>query len=568
MEQVQGVLAQIVAMVRKFREDNPARFTLIVATALVTAAIGAAFYIINPGAPAILASNLSPADRTALALRLRRHGISFDLGADSITVSSSELSRAQQLLDSSPGFNGGENGFALFDHSTLGQSEFDQQVNYQRSLQGELERTIMDIHGIDSARVMLAMAQPSPFALGAAEASRASVLLTTARGALIDSTMASAIAHLVAGSVHGLAADQVTVTGNDGAVLFPIPHGDGVSDAMRMRTDLEHRLQEKVSSLLTSIMGQGRFAVEVSAELDSTQISTKQQIYGNGDHTIVSEEHSVSPASATVGGIPGLTSNLPAANATASATPATAGSSSAAPVKTASQTQTNDVSRKDIVNYKPSTREVTQTDAPIRVRRLSVAAVLDGTYEGGEFKALPPARLDMIKGLLAAAIGAQNDRGDSVDVQSAALSRPYVPPVVIDPMTQLRQLFGNTKYLYAALGGALLLILAVLWMLVRMVKKLFGGKRSSESKSVSATASASTSAEAPAPSLDGFDSPDSYTPMEYTPMDDSAPPLEGSYEQIKQQINQEVEQDPEGAAGLIRRWIAANSRNDNQREAA
>jgi flagellar M-ring protein FliF len=565
MEQVQGLLAKIAAMVRKFREDNPARFTLIVATALVTAAIGAAFYVLDPGAPVILAGNLSPADRTALALRLRRHGINFELGADSITVSSSELGRAQQLLNSSPGFNGGENGFALFDHSTLGQSEFDEQVNYQRSLQGELERTIMDIHGIDSARVMLAMAQPSPFALGATEASHASVLLATARGAVIDSTMASAIAHLVAGSVHGLAADQVTVTGNDGAVLFPIPHGDGVSDAMRMRTELEHRLQEKVSSLLTSIMGQGRYAVEVSADLDSTQISTKQQIYGNGDHTIVSEEHSVSPGSATVGGIPGLTSNLPAANATASASPAAAGAPPAAAVKTASQTETNDVSRKDIVNYKPSTREVTQTDAPIRVRRLSVAAVLDGTYEGGEFKALPPARLEMIKGLLAAAIGAQNDRGDSVDVQSAALSRPYVPPVVIDPMTQLRQLFGNTKYLYAALGGGLLLILAILWMLVRMVKKLFGGKSASETKSPSK----SESEEAPA-TVDGLDSPDSFTPMEYTPMDDSAPPLDGSYEQIKQQINQEVEQDPEGAAGIIRRWIAANNRNpnDNQREAA
>jgi len=486
---------------------------------------------------------------------LRRHGLTFDLGADSISVPSGELSRAQQLLDSSPGFNGGESGFALFDHSTLGQSEFDEQVNYQRSLQGELERTIMDIHGIDSARVMLAMAQPSPFALGASEASHAAVLLTTAHGALIDSTMASAIAHLVAGSVHGLAPDQVTVTGNDGAVLFPPPRGDGVSDALRMRNELEHRLQEKVSSLLSSIMGQGRFAVEVSADLDTSQVSTKQQIYG--EHTIVSEEHTLSPASAAVGGIPGLTSNLPAANPTAAATAAGAAPPPPTAVKTVSQNQANDMSRKDIVNYKPSTREVTETNAPIRVRRLSVAAVVDGTYEGGEFKALPPARLEMIKGLLTAAIGAQSERGDSVDVQSAALSRPYVPPVVINPMTQLRQLFGNPRYLYASLAGGLLLILAIMWLLVRMVKKLFGAK--------------SAKSDAAPVTLDELDSQqESYTPVEYQPMDSSAPPLEGSFEQIKQQINQEVEHDPEGAAGIIRRWIASNSKpsNDNQREAA
>ena len=558
MEQIQGVLGQLASLIRAFREDNPTRFTLIVATAAVTAAIAAVFYLLNPGAPVILASNLSPADRTALALRLRRHGMTFELGADSISVPSGELGRALQLLDSSPGFNGGESGFGLFDHSSLGQSEFDEQVNYQRSLQGELERTIMDIHGIDSARVMLAMAHPSPFALGPSEASHASVLLTTGPGALIDSAMASAIAHLVAGSVHGLAPDQVTVTGNDGLVLFPPPRGDEMSDALRMRNDVEHRLQQKVSSLLTSIMGQGRFAVEVSADLDTSQISTKQQIFGNGDHTIVSEEHSVTPSSAAVGGIPGLTSNLPAPSPAATATPAGTATASANAIKSvSSQTQANDISRKDIVNYKPSTREITETNAPIRVRRLSVAAVLDGTYEGGEFKPLPTARLDMIKGLLAAAIGAQTERGDSVDVQSAALSRPYVPPVVINPMTQLRQLFSNPRYLYATIIGGLLLVIAIIWLLVRTVKKLFGGK-------------SIKSAEAAPMTLDDLDSQQSYTPSEYQPSESSAPPLDGSYEQIKQQINQEVEQDPEGAAEILRRWIASINKPsaDNQREAA
>ncbi|MGD0074796.1 MAG: flagellar basal-body MS-ring/collar protein FliF [Candidatus Binataceae bacterium] len=565
MEQLQGFIAQLVGLIRAFREQNPTRFTLVAATVAVTAAIGVAFYLIDPGANVILANNLSPADRTALALRLRHHGISFELGPDSIAVASSELRRAEQLLDSSPGFSGGEDGFGLFDHSTLGQSEFDEQVNYQRSLQGELERTIMDIHGIDSARVMLAMAQPSPFALGANEASHASVLLTTARGAMIDSTMASAIAHLVAGSVHGLAPDQVTVTGNDGMVLYPPARGDELTDVLRMRNDVEHRLQQKVSSLLSSIMGQGRYAVEVSADLETSQVSTKQQIYGNGDHTIVSEEHSIAPAAAaSVGGIPGLTSNLPAPAPAATTTATAPGAPTAASPKAAAQSQANEVARKDIINYKPSTREVTETNAPIRVRRLSVAAVLDGTYEGGEFKPLPQARLDMIKGLLSAAIGAQGDRGDSVDVQSAALSRPYVPPVVINPMSQMRELFSNPRHLYAALGGGLLLILAIFWFLVRTVKKLFGGR------------SAETAMTEAAPvTLDDLDSAEaSYTPPEYQPSDSSAPPLDGSYEQIKQQINQEVDQDPERAAAILRRWISTTNKSnsktatDSQREAA
>ncbi len=179
MKQLQEYFNQVVALITDFRGRNRQLFNLIVGTLGIALAIGAALYVIDPGAPVVLVANLNPADRTALALRLRRHDIKFTLGADSITVGSRDFSQARTLLQSSPGFSGGSEDFSLFDRSTMGQSDFDEQVNYQRSLQGELERTIMDIHGIDSARVMLAMGRPSPFALGPSEAERASVMLTT-----------------------------------------------------------------------------------------------------------------------------------------------------------------------------------------------------------------------------------------------------------------------------------------------------------------------------------------------------------------------------------------------------
>lgn len=544
MDQVQAYWTQLVATVRAFREANRTRFNLIAATAALTAAIGAAFYMLDPGAPVVLTANLSPADRTALALRLRRHGIGFQLGPDSISVPWHELRQAQRLLDGSPGFNGGENGLGLFDRSTLGQSDFDEQVNYQRSLQGELERTIMDIHGIDGARVMLAMGHPSPFALGPSEASHASVLLTTSPGALVDSSAARAIAHLVAGSVRGLSPDQVTVTGNDGVILFPPPRADELSDALRMRNDLEHRLQEKVSTLLGSIMGPGRFAVEVSADLDTSQVSTKEEIYGNGDRAILNEEHSVSPASFSTGGIPGLTSNLPAASPAATPLPTAASATTAGtPTKTVSQTESADVVRKDIVSYKPSTREVAKTTAPIRIRRVSVAAVLDGTYEGGEFKPLPAPRLEMIKGLLSAAIGAQIDRGDAVDVQSAALSRPYVPPVV-NPVVELRQLLSNPRYVYGAILAGLILLIVLTSMAVRAIRKARAARRG-------AMAEQETSPEEYAES--------SYTESSFESAEESGPPVDGSYEQLRQRINHEVDQDPEATAEILRKWISTEN---------
>src|SRR5271154_2776400 len=275
MKQLQEYFNQVLKLIANWRAGNRQLFNLIAGTLAVALALGAALFLINPGAPVVLAANLNPADRTALALRLRRHDIKFTLGADFITVGSREVAAARALLQSSPGFSGGAEDFTLFDRSTMGQSDFDEQVNYQRSLQGELERTIMDIRGIDSARVMLAMGRPSPFAMGPAEAERASVMLTTAPGATVDSTMAAAIAHLVANSVRGLDVNSITVTGNDGGILFPTQTRDGeLGEAMRLRNDFEHRLESKVSSLLERVMGNGRYAVQVAVDIDASRVTS------------------------------------------------------------------------------------------------------------------------------------------------------------------------------------------------------------------------------------------------------------------------------------------------------
>src|SRR5208283_2199165 len=469
MKQLQEYFNQVLALIADFRGRNRQLFNLIAGTLGFALAIGAALYVINPGAPVVLVANLNPADRTALALRLRRHDIKFSLGPDSITVPSREFTSAHALLESSPGFSGGSEDFSLFDHSTMGQSDFDEQVNYQRSLQGELERTIMDIRGIDSARVMLAMGRPSPFAMGPAEAERASVMLTTAPGATVDTTMAAAIAHLVATSVRGLDVNSITVTGNDGAVLFPTSNHDGeLGEALRLRNDFEHRLESKVGSLLERVMGNGRYAVQVAVDIDASRVTSTDKLYGKGDQAVVSEEHSQTPAGASaVGGIPGLTSNLPIANPNpkpgADTLPppttdddaavkddASAAKTAAAKTETASKTSTADtLSTKSIVNYQPSLRETNTVTAPVRIKRISVAAVLDGTYDGGHFKPLDAERLKSIQNLVAAAVGADLERGDLVDIQSAALSQPYVPPVP-NPVTQLRSLMADPLHLYSA----------------------------------------------------------------------------------------------------------------------
>lgn len=541
MAQTQELAGRAIKAIGEFRRQNRQLFNLIAAAAGLAAAICAALYLINPGAPVVLASNLAPADRTALALRLRRHNIDFTLGADSITVPGREVADARRLLEMSPGFAGGGEDFGLFDRSTMGQSDFDEQVNYQRSLQGELERTIMDIRGIDSARVMLAMGRPSPFALGPSEAERASVMLTTAPGASLDGAMARAVAHLVASSVSGLSTENVTITANDGVILYPPQHDGELGEAMRLRNDFERRLEEKVSALLGRVMGDNRYAVEVSVDVDTSRVTSHDQLYGKGDQAILSEEHTVTPAGSQTGGIPGLTSNLPVPSP--SPTPAAAGSNAAggAPTKVASETRGPEAASKDIVNYKPSSREINTVTAPVRIKRISVAAVLDGTYDGGHFRPLPAERLSAIKGLVAAAIGAETERGDFVDIQSAALSQPYVPPVP-NPVAQLRTLMSDPIHLYGAIGAGVVIALLMLWMIKRAISRRLGSRHAAAAVSEVAQDAAAPQLQAPNIQIPA--------PSE----EKSANRLD--YEEIRTKVNEEAARNPEAAAEILRKWIS------------
>ncbi|MBV8361597.1 MAG: flagellar M-ring protein FliF, partial [Deltaproteobacteria bacterium] len=483
-----------------------------------------------------LASNLSPADRTALALRLRREGIEFMLGAYSVSVPASQIAHARRLLDASPDYPGGIESFSLFDRSTMGQSDFDEQVNYQRSLQGEIERTLMDIHGIDNARVLLAMQNSPAFGLAPAEATRASVMLTISRGAMIDSVAARAIAYLVAGSVRGLSAENVTITGNDGAILFPPQREGELSEAMLLRNDFERRLQGKAASLLTHIMGENRYAVEVAVDVDTSRVSSYDDLYGKGDQTILSEEHSSTPPAATTGGIPGLTSNLPALSPSPAATATSKTASTAVPQAARSLAQ---MSTRSIINYKPSSRRIKTVSAPVRIKQITVAAVLDGTYEGGRFRPLPDERLHAIKALLAAAVGAQPARGDSVEVQSAALSQPYEPSV-LNPVDQMRRWLSEPIHMVIAAGAALLILVLIIWVGKRALSMIVGSRVKARSAEVEEIGVESLPAGAAPPALPA----------------PSPEPTGADFDTIRTELNQQVDRDPIAAAEVLRKWLS------------
>ena len=207
---------------------------------------------------------------------------------------------------------------------------------------------------------------------------------------------------------------------------------------------------------------------------------------------------------------------------------------------------------KSIVNYQPSIRETNTVTAPVRIKRITVAAVLDGTYDGGHFKPLEAERLKSIKNLVAAAVGADLERGDLVDIQSAALSQPYVPPVP-NPVTQLRSLMADPLHLYGAIGAGFFLLIAMLWMIKRSISRRLAKRRAAREAS-------SKGAETQAPKQEETPSPTPSVPGEPAPAADREP---ANYEEIRKRVNLEVDRSPEAAAAILRKWLAENPTNAN-----
>ncbi|MGH7905349.1 MAG: flagellar basal-body MS-ring/collar protein FliF [Candidatus Binataceae bacterium] len=459
----------------RVRAKNPRLFDVVAAAGAAVLLVGALIAAFSSTDSVILASNLPPADQMALEMRLRRQGISFHNDQGAIEIPENRAREAREMLRSQPDFAGGGEGFSLFDHLGLGETAFAEQVTYQRALQGELERTIMNIKGIENARVMLALGRPSPFALGARQSSHASVVLTAAPGAVIDELTARAIAHVVAASAAGLEPDNVVVTQNDGTALYPPPHASlgQAGDALEVRRKIERELTEKADQLLKGITGDGLYRVEVSVGLDSERRQETVFDYDGKNEARLSEERTVGPASPGERGIPGLTANLPKPQALPSPSAAKPVAKPKAAATPAAQSQTaylKPVMQKEIINYEPSTHKVERTSEPLTIERISLAAVVDGTYKDGTFQPLSPARLKEIQRLLAAAVGAVPERGDLVEVSSAALTHPYIPPAPAFA-DRVKTLLNNPKTILSGAGTALLMLILALWFITRRIRR-------------------------------------------------------------------------------------------------
>jgi flagellar M-ring protein FliF len=380
----------------------------------------------------VLFSNYTDRDGGAITASLDQMGVKykFSEGGSAILVPADQVHDVRLKLASQGLPKGGNVGFELMENQKLGVSQFLEQVNYQRSLEGELARSIQSLGAVLSARVHLALPKPSVFVRDQQKPT-ASVLLTLQPGRALDPGQVSAIVHLVASSVPELTTGNVTVVDQNGTLLSDPTQAAGAKqldpNQLKYVDAVQQGIVKQVESLITPLVGPNNVRAEATAEVDFAQVDTAAEMYKPNSppepQAIRSQQTSESAANAAqqAQGVPGTLSNQPPGTA-APAAGQQAGANGAAP----NATGANGQQRRDATTNYEVDKTVRYEQKPMGgLKRLSVGVVVNYRRvvdpKTGKVSAtpLPPAVIAQINELVKQAMGFSQARGDTFNVTNA-----------------------------------------------------------------------------------------------------------------------------------------------------
>lgn len=416
------------------------KLPLIVGAAAIAAA--AAAFLLWSRAPdyGVLYTNVTDRDGGAIIASLQQMNVPYKFaeGGGAILVARDRVPEVRLRLASQGLPKGGGVGFELMDNQKFGTSNFAEQVNYQRGLEGELARSVESIGSVESARIHLALPKPSLFVRDQKKPS-ASVILTLHRGRSIDEGQVSAIVHMVSSSVPELNAKSVTVVDQHGNLLSAANAGARGLDVSQLKyaQEIEQGYIRRIEAILQPIVGASNVRAQVAAEIDFSVVERTEESYKpNQDPRAAAirsqqSSESMQQGATPPGGVPGALSNQPPQTPSA---PITAPPNAAAPAPGAAATATAastapGSSRKDTTtNYEldRSIRHVQQGAGG--VKRLSVAVVVNHREAADSAgkpsqRALTPAEVEQIRNLVKEAMGFSQERGDSLNVVNSAFAR-------------------------------------------------------------------------------------------------------------------------------------------------
>jgi flagellar M-ring protein FliF len=513
-----------------------------------------AFLILRLTAPqmTLLFTDLDVRDSNAIIRDLESNNIPFELRADgsTILVPKEEVLRLRMRLAEDGLPVGGNMGYEIFDKSgSLGTSSYVQNINHLRALEGELARTVRTLDRVSAARVHLVLPERKLFSREANEPSAAIVLKT--RGEL-DASNIRAIQNLAASAVNGLKPSRVSIVDETGRLLAS-GRGDEAEGAFtssleERRLAMEKHMHDEVMKIVSSVVGDGRARVNVVAELDYNRITQTSDTFDPDSRVVRStqlrEEKSLSRDGEGNTGV-SVGNELPGTDVTA--------------VDGGSRQQAD--TTEEVVNYEISRTTKTETMEAGRLRRLSVAVLVDGTYvtdSNGNLTYSPRSQeqIEQIASLVRSAVGYDESRGDQVEIVNlrfADIARPDALGGEDEGLALTRSDYFYMAELAVLVIVAVLVLLFVVRPLVRrIITPETGGSLLAAPGAQGQGNEAKAQIAAPEATAGALPKPDGGRTSE---MIDVAQFNGQIHASSVQKVGELIQQNPEEAVAIVRQWL-------------
>ena len=386
-----------------------------------------------------LMAGIDPSQTGKIESTLSGQGISYQLqnNGTAIAVEPGQTAQARVALATAGLLTNQQPGFSLLNNSSLGQSNFQQQVTYERALEGQLASTIQTINGVSSATVNLVLpnSQDQLFANNTQPAT-ASVLLGSSG---LSSSQVRGIAQLVSSSVPSLSINKVTITGPDGSLLWPNGNSDGSTGGLLAAESASQKYDSTMAgvadAMLAQTLGAGKAQVMINANVDANQATSDTLTYAKKGVPLTQQSttETLKGGGGTAGGAAGTASNIPAYLA--------AGGGSG----------NSNYSNKSTNTTYGVNKTITHTIvAPGTVNQQSVSVLVD--------KSVPASELPAIKSAVANAVGLQPKRGDTLSLGQLAFAKQ--PSSTTPTATATSSYLKYAKYGLAGLGSLIFLVFA------------------------------------------------------------------------------------------------------------
>lgn len=410
----------------------------------------------------VLYSNLGPEDASHVVKTLQADKVRYQLVDNGATIMvPREVVYDQRIKIAGEGGLVGQGiGFEIFDKIKVGQTDFVQKVNYTRALQGELSRTISEFPSVESARVHLVIPQRSLFVEERQVPSASVVLKLTRPNVKPDQKETTAILNMMLMAVEGLDKGHISITDNGGKVLYQ-PEEDSLAGASS--TQMEHRLQvqrnleRRIEEMLQPLFGPGRVIAKVNADMDFSQKTIRREFFDPEKTAVRSEQRSEESQQ----GRANLEAGAPDANFRGDGI-------------TGSVSDQNGSRETRTTNYEINKEEQQIVANVGDLRRLTVAVIIDGTYEkvNGAWSFMPRKQeeLERVRQLVSNAVGLDKARGDALEVSSAPFtdSEPPREPNFAEMLADYAERLG--KPLLNALLAFLFLMLIVRPVILALIR--------------------------------------------------------------------------------------------------